>query len=107
MSSTITWSIKHLHTKDDNLPKTVYIALASIVAEQDGQSISVDEHFWFEPPADNFIPYDQLTEAQVLGWIFASITPEEKARLEEGANAALQAKINPPGTVQKPDLPWA
>ena len=107
MSSTITWSIKHLHTNDDSLPRTVHIAMAGITAEQDGQSVCVDEHFWFEPPADNFIPYDQLTEAQVLEWIFASMTPERKAQFEEGANAALQQKINPPDTVQSPDLPWA
>jgi len=52
-----------------------------------------------------FIPYDQLTQNDVLGWTFAAMGTSSKANIEKGAVSSLYNQINPP-VVQLP-LPWA
>ena len=41
-----------------------------------------------DPEADSFIPYEELTEAQVLGWVWANGVDKD------ATEAALQAKID-------------
>lgn len=52
-----------------------------------------------------YTPYDQLTQEQVLGWVFASIGEEGKAGNEAAVQAQIDAQANPP--VVMPPLPWA
>jgi hypothetical protein len=56
----------------------------------------------FAPPSGSFTPYDQLTEAQVLGWCFASGV-DQKA-IEANVTQQINDQINPP--VIAPPLPW-
>jgi hypothetical protein len=51
-----------------------------------------------------FTPYDQLTEDQVLGWVFAGLG-SEKATVEGYAVKGVEEQANPP--VVTPPLPWA
>lgn len=51
-----------------------------------------------------FTPYDQLTEAQVLGWIFGGLG-SEKATVEGYAVEGVETQAHPP--VVSPPLPWA
>jgi hypothetical protein len=53
----------------------------------------------------NFTPYNQLTQPQVLGWVFESMGPEQKANYETAAANAIYTQIDPP--VISPPLPWA
>ena len=53
----------------------------------------------------SFTPYNQLTEPQVLSWVFESMGPEQKASIETGASTAIYTQIDPP--VVSPPLPWA
>jgi hypothetical protein len=55
-----------------------------------------------------FTPFAQLTEAQVLGWVQPTITPEQMTEMEAGINGDIswqiaQASSNDPVT---PPLPW-
>lgn len=52
----------------------------------------------------SFIPYDQLTQNDVLGWTFDSMGSSSKASIEAGTIASLYTQINPP--VIQPPLPW-
>jgi hypothetical protein len=56
----------------------------------------------FAPPTDSFTPYEDLTEAQVLDWCFASGV--DKSAIEANVTAQIQNQINPP--VIAPPLPW-
>lgn len=49
-----------------------------------------------------FTPYDQLTQEQVLGWVWQTISKE---KIESGVQGQLNNQINPP-TSELP-LPWA
>ena len=56
----------------------------------------------FAPPTENFTPYDQLTEAQVLGWCYANGV--DQSAIEANVSAQINDQINPP--VIAPPLPW-
>ena len=56
----------------------------------------------FAPPSGSFTPYDQLTEAQVLGWCYENGV--DKTAIEANVTAQIQNQINPP-VVSLP-LPW-
>ena len=51
---------------------------------------------------ETFIPYEQLTEATVLGWIQAVVV----GSYEEHVNAQIQKQIDSKKVTDKP-LPWA
>jgi hypothetical protein len=54
-------------------------------------------------PTANFTPYQDLTQDQVLGWIWASGV--DKDATEAAVNQQIAQAINPP--VVTPPLPWA
>ena len=53
----------------------------------------------------SFTPYNQLTEPQVLSWVFDSMGVQQKTSIEAGAANAIYTQIDPP--VIQPPLPWA
>jgi hypothetical protein len=60
-------------------------------------SVSYDEN---EP----FVPYDELTEAQVLSWTLAALGEAQIAVAETEVAQQIQAKANPKSV--NPPLPW-
>jgi hypothetical protein len=56
----------------------------------------------FAPPTENFTPYEDLTEQQVLGWCYANGV--NKTAIEANVSAQIENQINPP--VIAPPLPW-
>jgi len=52
---------------------------------------------------ENFTPYADLTQDQVLGWIWANGV--DKASAEAAVEQQIQNQINPP--IVSPPLPWA
>lgn len=56
-------------------------------------------------PDEPFTPYDQLTEAQVIGWVQAAMGEEQVASYEANVAQQIEDQINPP--VVTPPLPWA
>ena len=56
-------------------------------------------------PSDPFTPYEDLTEAQVVGWVQASIGAEGVAAAEAAVVQQIANQVNPP--VVTPTLPWA
>jgi hypothetical protein len=54
-------------------------------------------------PEGSFTPYADLTQEQVLGWVWANGV--DKAATEAAVEQQIQNQINPP--VVTPPLPWA
>jgi hypothetical protein len=53
----------------------------------------------------SFTPYNQLTEPQVLSWVFDAMGVQQKTSIEAGAANSIYTQIDPP--VIQPPLPWA
>jgi hypothetical protein len=61
-----------------------------------GTSVTLD-------PNDPFIPYDQLTEDEVIGWVQSALGPEGVAEVYADINVQIAKQKNAP--VAQP-LPW-
>jgi hypothetical protein len=100
----IVWIIERL------LCKPVEGTLTDVVITADWRCNGSQESFngtcygstSFAPPTENFTPYDQLTEAQVLGWCYSNGV--DQAAIEANVSQQIENQINPP--IIAPPLPW-
>lgn len=53
-----------------------------------------------------FTPFAQLTEAQVLGWVQPTITPEQMTEIEAGIIGDIDWQKQPSNEPVSPPLPW-
>jgi hypothetical protein len=55
-------------------------------------------------PDETFVPYANLTQAEVIGWLEAAMGAETLAAQEAALDKQIADQINPPTT--SPPLPW-
>ena len=100
----IVWIIERLLVKpvEGSLTDVVITADWRCNGSQDNYSGTCYGSASFAPPTENFTPYDQLTQDQVLGWCFANGV--DQSAIEANVTAQIQNQINPP--IIAPPLPW-
>jgi hypothetical protein len=101
---TILWIIERLLVKptEGTLTDVVITADWRCNGTQDQYSGTCYGSTSFFPPTENFTPYDQLTQDQVLGWCFASGV--NQTAIEANVTQQINDQINPP--IIAPPLPW-
>ena len=101
----ISWIIERLLVKPTEGSYTDVVITADwrCNGSQDSYSGTCYGSCSFAPPTDNFTPYPDLTEQQVLDWCFANGV--DQAAIEANVNQQIQNQINPPVVVLP--LPWA
>ena len=100
MAITHTWSIAQL---ERTLPEGGVITAHWRVTSVDGDHMASaygTAGFTPDPTAPDFIPFDQLTEADVLAWVWGSV---DKAETEARLAAQIDAEKNP---TTAEGLPW-
>jgi len=105
MASVITWSVLRLEC----IPQEG--ALADVVLNVHWQCVGVDstavgrvyDMCVLPAPSQSFTPYGDLTEAQVLEWIWGHGV--NKTAQEAIVDAQIADVLNPP--IIAPPLPWA
>lgn len=55
-------------------------------------------------PATPFVPFSNLTQDQVIGWVTSALGTEQVTSLEENIASQIENQINP--KVISPTLPW-
>ena len=110
MSATITWTVTAMdcYPQADGQTDVVFTVHWTCSGQQtaSGQVYTGSVYSTCAVPAPTgsaFTPYDQLTETQVLGWIWANGV--DKAATEAAVAQQIANQINPP--VVTPPLPWA
>jgi hypothetical protein len=48
-----------------------------------------------DPTAPDFVPFDDLTEADVLAWVYAELGAEQLAAIEDGLSANIEEQKAP------------
>ena len=101
---TILWLIERLLVKptEGTLTDVVITADWRCNGSQDNYSGTCYGSCSFQPPSGSFTPYEDLTEAQVLGWCYENGV--DKTAIELNVTAQIENQINPP-VVTLP-LPW-
>jgi len=104
--STISWKIVNLTYLTQLGPHSDVVVSASwqCVASQDGASMPVGGSSSFRLPADSFTPYQDLTEEQVLQWVFNDMGASAVTQVESQATEGLQRQQSAQPTT--PPLPW-
>ena len=99
--TTYNWTIAQLERQTDT--GGVVTAHWRVTAQDGDYTASAygSAGFTPDPTAPGFIAYDELTEADVLGWVWGS---EDKAETEANLAAQIDAEKNPTTAVGKP---WA
>ena len=114
MAITNTWSINDMQRTDSD--GNVFLVYWSMVAQSDGTpSYSATEggklRMTGDPSDPDFIPYADLTEATVLGWVYDSLiegdetADQAKARVEADRTAKVQGQIDRAATTES-GMPW-
>lgn len=100
----ITWKIEQMSVKpqEGSLTDVVVTAAWRCIAVDGKYGASNYGSVGFAAPGDTFTAYADLTEDEVLGWVWANGV--DKAEVEANVARELDAQINPP-VVSKP-LPW-
>jgi hypothetical protein len=104
MATTFTTTINAMYTLQQPDPNYVVNVLWT-VSGVDGQytgEIGGNTQFTSQQGPD-FIPYDQLTEATVIGWIPA----EQIASAQACVQGQIDSMITPPVSPENTPLPWA
>ena len=112
MAISTTWSVSNMTRNEaDGGIVTVYW---SCVASDGTFSATEGGKLRCEPDAsaDGFVAYADLTEADVLGWVYTSLIEEEetadeaKARIEANRTGKVQGQIDR-ASAQAEGMPWA
>jgi hypothetical protein len=101
MATTFTWGINTLERETDD--GFVFTAHYTVSANDDVYASSAYGSIGFQRP-ENLIPYADLTEETVIGWVKEALGGDEKVAEIE---AALQAQINEQRAPSKAaGVPW-
>ena len=98
------WKVESMIVKPQDGSHTDVVVTAAwrCTAVDGDHSASNYGSMGFASPSGGFIAYPDLTEADVLGWVWANGV--DKAEVEANVARELDMQVNPP-TVAKP-LPW-
>jgi hypothetical protein len=101
-----TWTIQSTMIKKQEAGHTDVVYLVEwIASDTDGvNEVRRGGQTELSLSTKDFIPYDQLTEQQVLDWAWAAMGDEAKIDLESELNMQIVYMQNPP-IVSEP-LPW-
>jgi hypothetical protein len=100
-----TWNVSAIdcYPQADGETNVVFNVHWQLSATQDTYNGSVYSTCGVPAPTGAFTPYADLTQDQVLGWIWANGVDKDSA--EAAVQAQIDAQIIP--TVVQPALPWA
>jgi hypothetical protein len=101
---TLNWIIERLLVKptEGSLTDVVITADWRCNGSQDQYSGTCYGSASFAPPSENFTPYPDLTQDQVLGWCYENGV--DKTAIEANVTQQIADQINPP--IITPPLPW-
>ena len=101
MTTTFTWAIANLER--ETADGFVYNAHYTISASDGTYSSSAYGSIGLERP-DSLIPFDDLTEDMVVGWVKEKLGAEKVAEVEAALQAQLDEKRSP---TKMAGVPWS
>ena len=100
--TTFSTTIDSMYTLDTPDPGFVVNVLWTVTGVDGSNTASIGGNSQFTVQEGTFTPYDQLTQAQVIGWIPA----EQIASAQACVQGQIDSMINPPVSPQNTPLPW-
>jgi hypothetical protein len=107
--TTFTWAVTALYTETVATEQNYVVIANYIVVGVDGTySADLTNTARFSTASvAPFVPYEDLTEAIVIGWIQDELGPDGVSNIEACIQGQIDSQINPPVVPQNTPLPWA
>ena len=105
-----TWTITNLYTQTiEGNSDYVVTAIYDVVGVDKKYTASLTSNVASFSTADVtvFIPYEDLTEAIVIGWIKESLGENGIISIEACIQGQIDSQINPPVSPENTPLPWS
>ena len=103
MANALIWNVYNLIR---TVPGNVVVMVCCTASLIDGQyqaSGNVDQKVPYKDPLDpDFIPFDQLTEAETIAWVQQQLGPEQITAMQKG----LQQSIDQQKITTANGVPW-
>ena len=106
--TTYTWTITNLYTQTiDGKEDYVVFALYDVLGNDGTYTANLSNSARFSTETVTpFIPYQDLTNNIVVGWIQQDLGPDGVASLEASIQGQIDTQINPPIAPENTPLPW-
>ena len=107
--NTWTWTVNQLYTVQSPNPNYVVNAIWTLQGSDGTNTASIQGNTQFEVQASdpNFVPYANLTNAIVIGWVQAALGAQGIANYEANVQGQINSIENPPVSPANTPLPWA
>ena len=100
-----TTTINAMYTVNTPNPDYVVNVLFTVSGTDGTNTASIDGNIQFSSEQESaFIPYDQLTQTTVLGWI--NEATDNQANYYANIDGQIASMVNPPVSPQNTPLPW-
>lgn len=102
--TTFTTTITAMYTVQQPDPNYVVNAIWEVTGVDGEYTASIGGNTMFDSQqSETFIPYNELTEATVIGWI----PPEQIASAQACVQGQIDSMITPPVSPENTPLPWS
>jgi hypothetical protein len=102
--TTFTTTITAMYTVQQPDPNYVVNAIWEVTGVDGQYTASIGGNTMFDSQqSETFIPYNELTEATVIGWI----PPEQIASAQACVQGQIDSMITPPVSPENTPLPWS
>ena len=106
--TTYTWTIDSMYTVQQPDPNYVVNVLWTLTGVDGTTTASIDGNTVFDSnQSGTFIPYANLTQATVIGWVQAALGEQGIANFEANVQGQINSILNPPVSPANTPLPWA
>ena len=106
MSNQYTTTVTNLYTIPNPTGYVVNVLFKVTGTDGQGHTAEIDGNCQFTPTqGQTIIPYAQLTQAEVLGWI--NEATNNQANYYANIDGQIASMVNPPVSPSNTPLPWA
>ena len=107
MATSFSWTIKQMFTVNTPDPDYVVNVIWTLTGVDGDYTASIDGNTVFDSQQEStFVPYSDLTQDQVIGWVQAALGPDGIANFEANVNGQIASMQNPPVSPTNTPLPW-
>lgn len=107
--TTFTWTVTAMSTLAQVEGETDVVVLAQWICAGDDNGTKADiggnSQFTIQQ-GGTFIPYADLTEAQVMQWVFDALGEDGIANTQACVQGQIDSILNPPVSPSNQELPW-